>query len=188
MLDNLSAGLGALGGEAPVLVLAADIPLLTARAIGAFLDAALALDADIGYGIVPRDDMARAFPGVRKTVVRLREGMFTGGSLALIRPQAFSRARHAIERAVRARKSPLDLARLLGPGAVLGLLAGTLRLADLENRVAMLAGVRARAVICHYPEIGLDVDRAESLAAIRDRLGTTGGSIADDRVGELQSR
>ena len=188
MLDNLATGLAALGSEAPVLVCAADLPLLTARAVGAFLDAADALDADITYGIVPRDDMVRAFPGVRKTFVRVREGVFTGGSLVLIRPRAFIRARDVIARAVRARKSPLGLARLLGPGAILGLLARSLRIADLEHRVAALAGIRARAVICHYPEIGLDVDHADTLALIRDRLSHGARPSSNGRIKELQSR
>lgn len=188
LLDNLSAGLAALGGEAPVLVLAADIPLLTVSAVDAFLDAALAVDADVGYGIVPREDVERDFPGAHKTFVRLREGVFTGGSLVLVRPQAFPRARDVIDRAVRARKSPWDLARLLGTGTVLGLLTGTLRIADLEGRVAALAGIRARAIVCHHPEIALDVDHPETLAVIRQRLGDREAPPASRRIGELQGR
>ncbi len=188
MLDNLAAGLAALGSDAPVLALAADIPLLTAQAVGAFLDAARDLDLDIGYGIVPRDDMVREFPGVRKTFVRLRDGVFTGGSLVLIRPQAFVRAQDVLAGAVRARKSPLALARLLGPGVILGLLAGSLRIADLENRVAALAGIRARAVICHHPEIGLDVDHPETLAVVRDRLSRGARPSTNGRVREFQNR
>ena len=188
MLDNLAAGLASLGSEAPVLALAADIPLLTAHAVGAFLDAASVLDVDIAYGIVPRDDMVQEFPGVRKTFVRLRDGVFTGGSLVWIRPQAFVRAHDAIARALQARKSPLALARLLGPGVILGLLAGSLGIADLEHRVAVLAGIRARAVICHHPEIGLDVDHPETLAVVRNRLSRGVRASMNGRTRELQSR
>jgi CTP:molybdopterin cytidylyltransferase MocA len=188
ILDNLSAGLAALAGRAPALVAAADIPLLTARAIDAFLDAALGLECDIAYGIVPRDDMMREFPAARKTFVRVREGIFTGGSLVLVRPPALSKARDAIAGAVGARKSPLALARLLGPGAVLGLLTGTLGIADLEKRIADVSGVRARAVICRHPEIGVDVDRPEALAMIRERLSAADGPPANGRVKEFQGR
>lgn len=188
MLDNLSAGLEALGGDAPVLVAGADIPLLTASAVDAFLDAALSLECDIAYGIVPRDDMMREFPAARKTFVRVRDGVFTGGSLVLMRPQAFSRARDAVAGAVDARKNPLALARLLGPGAVLGLLTGTVGIADLEKRVAAVSGIRARAVICHHAEISVDVDRAEALAMIRERLRAADGPPANGRVKELQGR
>lgn len=188
MLGNLAAGLAALAGRAPVLVAAADIPLLTAAAVDAFLDAALALECDIAYGIVPRDDVMREFPAARKTFVRVRDGVFAGGSLVLVRPPAFPRARDAIAGAIGARKNPLALARLLGPGAVLGLLTGTLAIAELEKRVADVSGVRARAVICRHPGIGLDVDRPEALTMIRDRLSAADSPPATGGITEFQGR
>ncbi len=170
LLENVAAGLAALGGEDPVLAAAADIPLLTAQGVTAFLDAAAALEGDVWYGAVPYDEVTRAFPDVRKTSVRLRDGTFTGGSLVLLRPHAFVRARPLLEQAVGARKRPWELARLFGPATLVALAAGRLRIADLEERVVQLAGVRARAVICRYPEIAIDVDRPEMLAVIRRHL------------------
>ncbi len=170
LLENVAAGLAALGGDDPVLAAAADIPLLTARAVTAFLDAAAALDGDVWYAAVPNEEVTRTFPDVPKTSVRLREGTFTGGNLVLLRPQAFVRARPLIEQAVDARKRPWELARLFGPATLVALAAGRLRIADLEERAARLAGVRARAVICRDPEIAIDVDRPETLAEIRRYL------------------
>jgi GTP:adenosylcobinamide-phosphate guanylyltransferase len=171
LLDNVDAGLSALGGTERVLATAADIPLLTPGVVDAFVEAALALDAGIVYGVVRREDVLREFPAIGKTFVRLREGTLTGGSLILIDPRAFARVRSAIERAVRARKRPWELARLFGLRTVLGLLTGTLRIPDLEERVGRLTGVRARALISPSPEIAIDVDSPESLALVRGRLG-----------------
>jgi GTP:adenosylcobinamide-phosphate guanylyltransferase len=171
LAENFAAGLAALGQDAPVLAVAADIPLLTPLAITAFLDAADAINADVWYAIVSREDVAREFPGVRKTFVRLREGTFAGGSLILIRPPAFSHARPLIERAMRARKRPWELARLIGLGTLLSLAVGRLAISGVERRVARIAGIGARAVICRYPEVALDVDSAMSLAFVRARLG-----------------
>jgi CTP:molybdopterin cytidylyltransferase MocA len=177
LLDNLSAGLAALGEGAqrdavPVLVAAADTPLLTAVAVAAFLDAAQAANADAAYAIVPRADVARAAPGVRKTFVRLADGEFTGGSLVLLRPGTFARARPVIERAVRARKRPWELARLFGFVTLAGLATGRLRIAALERRAERLAGLRARAIVCRDAGVALDVDTAEMLAFVRQRLAT----------------
>jgi GTP:adenosylcobinamide-phosphate guanylyltransferase len=169
LLENVAAGLDALGGEAPVLISAADIPLLRAGAVEAFL-AAAAGGADIAYAIVPRADVLREFPGARKTFVRLRDGAFTGGSLMLVRPGGFHAARPQIERAIQARKRPWELARLFGLRTVAGFLTGGLTIADLEERAAALTGIRARAVICHDPAIALDVDRPETLAIVHRRL------------------
>jgi GTP:adenosylcobinamide-phosphate guanylyltransferase len=183
LLANVAAGLAALGDDSPVLAAAADIPLLTPRAVDAFLAAAEALDADVAYGIVPREDVVREFPGVRKTFVRLRDGTFTGGSLVWMRPPAFQRARALIEQAVRARKRPWDLARLFGPWALLGLATGRLRIAELEAHVTRVAGLRARAAICRCPEIAIDVDGPEMLGWVRQRLGERGTAAARPRDG-----
>jgi GTP:adenosylcobinamide-phosphate guanylyltransferase len=170
LLENVAAGLEALGDDAPVLAAAADIPLLTGRAVEAFLSAARALDVDVAYGIVPREDVVRAFPRVHKTSVRLKEGVFTGGSLVLLRPRAFHSARPWIERAIRARKRPWELARVFGLRVVVGLLTGRLRIGELERRAQMLTGIRARAVLSHDPEIAIDVDQAEVLAEVQEYL------------------
>jgi len=179
-LENLSAGLAALAAlgqdaprdNAPVLVAAADVPLLTSAAVAAFLEAALAADADAAYAIVPREEITRVAPGVRKTFVRLADGEFTGGSLVLLRPGAFARARPVIERAVRARKRPWELARLFGLPALVGLATGRLRIAALERRAEALAGLRARAIVCRDAGVALDVDNAEMLEFVRSRLGS----------------
>lgn len=184
LLENLAAGLEALGhgasrgatapdGAAPVLVAAADAPLLTADAVAAFLREAQAARADAAYAIVPRDAVTRAAPGVRKTFVRVAEGEFTGGSLVLLRPGAFARARPVIERAVGARKRPWELARLFGLGTLLGLATGRLRIAALERRAELIAGLRARAIICREAGVALDVDTPEMLAFVRQRLAGT---------------
>jgi len=166
LLDNLAAGLAALGGDDPVLVAAADTPLLTPEAVAAFL-AAAPPDADVAYAIVPLDDVLRACPGARKSFVRLADGTFTGGSLVLLRPRAFVRVRPMLENVVRARKRPWELARLFGLGTLIGLAAGRLRIVALEERAAALTGLRARAVVCHEPSLALDVDGADALAAVR---------------------
>ncbi|HLW47091.1 MAG TPA: NTP transferase domain-containing protein [bacterium] len=178
VLDNLAAGLAVLeeapehGGlrsaAAPVLVAAADVPLLTSPAVAAFLDAGRAAAADAVYAIVPRDEVVRVAPGIRKTFVRLADGVFAGGGLVLLRPGAFERARPLIERAVRARKRPWELARLFGLGTLVGLATGRLRIAALERRAEAL-GVRARAVVCQDAGVALDVDTPEMLAFVRAR-------------------
>ena len=170
LLENVSAGLAALEGSGRVLVLGADIPLVTPGMIDVFVETAGALDADIVYAVVRRDDALREFPRVRKTFVRLRDGVLTGGSLILLDPGAYTRARPAIERAIQARKRPWELARLFGMRTVLGLLTGTLQLPALERRAEALTGVRARALICSSPEVGMDVDTAEMLAIVEERL------------------
>lgn len=177
LLENLAAGFAGLDPAAPVLAVAADLPLLTPETIGAFVDAALATDADLRYAVVPRADVERAYPGVRKTFVRLRDGVFTGGSAFLITPRAFARARPMIERAIAARKRPWRLARLLGVSTLLGLATGRLRIDALEARVEEITGIRARAVICRDAEIAVDADRPEDLVMLARCLAARDGAF-----------
>src|SRR5579883_1553023 len=167
LLENVEAGLGGLAADAYALVAAADLPLLTARGVTVFL---AAVRADIAYGIVGRADVMRACPGARKTFVRLRDGVFTGGSLVLLRRAAFDRVRPLLAGAIAARKRPWDLARLFGLRTLAELATGRLRIASLEARVAHITGVRVRAVVCPEPELALDVDRPEELALMAQRL------------------
>jgi GTP:adenosylcobinamide-phosphate guanylyltransferase len=178
LLDNVAEGLAGAGEGTPVLAAAADIPLLTPSVVDAFVEAASALDAECVYGVVRKEDVRRELPGVRKTYVRLRDGTFTGGSLMLLDPGAFARARVAIAHAIRARKQPWTLARMFGLRTLLGLLTGTLRIPELEQRAFLLTGIRARALICRTPEIALDVDTPEMLAAVGARLADRLGIAA----------
>ena len=170
LLENVDAGLAAVARDSLALVVAADIPLLTSKAVAAFLERALALNADVAYGVVSKADVTSAYPSARKTFVRLRDGVFTGGNLVLMRQEGFTRVRPVLARAIAARKRPWDLARLFGPATLFGLATGRLEVSALEARAAQIVGIRARAVICHEPEIALDVDRGEDLAVMEGWL------------------
>lgn len=158
LLANVQAALDALEGSAWVLLCAADLPLLSARAVSNFLDACAAREADFYYGIVRREDLEARFPGARKTFVRVREGTFTGGSLVLLKPAVLDRVRPLLEQALQARKNPGRLASLLGASTVVKYVMGRLSVADVEQRAWELTGLRGAAVVCPDPEVALDVD------------------------------
>jgi hypothetical protein len=158
LLTNVEAALHALDGAAWVLACAADLPLLSARAVAGFLEACEAREADFYYGVVRQEDLQARFPGARKTFVRVREGAFTGGSLLLLKPWVLERVRPLLEQAVDARKNPARLATLFGAGTVVKYLTGRLSVADVERRVWELTGLRGAAVVCPDPEVALDVD------------------------------
>ncbi len=158
LLENVEAGLAVLADSQWVLACAADLPLLTPKAVSRFLARCAQRTADLYYGIVKREDVESRFPGVRKTFVRVREGSFTGSSLVLLRPAVLRQVRPLLEKAVEARKNPAQLAMLVGGRYVVKYLSGRLSIADVEERVRELTGVRGAAVVCEDPEVALDVD------------------------------
>lgn len=161
MLENLEAALAHAGAR--VLVATADIPHLTPEAVRFVLEKAP--EAALVYPIVPKEKVEARFPGSRRTYARLKEGTFTGGNLLLLDKALFFQALPLAKRVVALRKKPLALARLIGWDVLLKLLLGRLSLAELEARAERILGVKARALLTPYPEVGVDVDREEDLVS-----------------------
>src|SRR3990172_10869970 len=91
IMDNVVRAITILGPAARTLVVASDIPLLTPRAVEDFLSACENNSADFHYAIVPQEVVERAYPGARKTFVRVADGTFTGGSVILFNPAVVDR-------------------------------------------------------------------------------------------------
>lgn len=174
LLENLRRGVAAVepdqaaGGQ--VLVVGGDVPLLTPAVVDSFLERCAALAADVCYPIVRRDVCLARYPGARRTWARLREGVFTGGNAFLLRQAAVPLLLGLLERFYAARKSPVRLAALLGPGLLLRYAAGLLSVGDVEERFQRLSGLVGRAVEMADPEIAMDVDRPEDLEFVSSFL------------------
>jgi len=156
--DTIAAAAEA-AGDRHVCLATADLPALTPEAVEATARFALDSGADLTYTINEIDAVAAAFPGTRRTTVRLREGRFTGGNLAVARPDALLRSLARIESAFGRRKSIVGLTLLLGPRFLLGLALGRLSVADAAARGEAILGCRIAVHVSPYPEIGFDVDK-----------------------------
>lgn len=174
LLGNLEAGVealkaaGLLPGER-VLVATADIPLVTPEQLAEVLDAAPP-EAALVYPVVRKGDCERVFPGVKRTYARLREGTFTGGNVFLLDPRLIGQFLPRLRAVLAARKAPLKLAALIGPGILLRLLTRRLTVSELEHRVSTLLGVPARALITGHAAIGTDIDKEADLVLAETHL------------------
>jgi hypothetical protein len=74
------------------------------------------------------------------------------------------------QRIVAARKSALKQAALLGYDTLLMLLLRIVSLQGAQNRVSKRLGLRGRAIVCPYAEIGMDVDKPHQLEIMRKDL------------------
>ncbi len=168
-------GLPDRGGTEWILACTGDIPFLTPEAVADFLERCRQREADLYYPIIPRQAAEQRFPGVRRTYARLRDGVFTGGNLFLVRRGIIERCLPRAEEFVRLRKKPLALAGLVGMGILLKYLCGSLSVADAERRVSSLFGIRGAAVVTPYAEIGVDVDKDSDLELARKLLAPPQG-------------
>jgi len=166
LIDSMLAGFAGLSPTQMVLVAATDIPLVTARAIDAFAAAARQLDCDLGYGCIRRIAHAAAYPTIRHTWVRLREGTFCGAGVSVIRAGAAVHVASILRDFAAARKSPLRLASLFSPFLVVRTALGLVGIAELERRASDLTGVACRAIPSDEPELGVNVDQLEDLYAV----------------------
>lgn len=170
MVENLLLGLDSLKPQGKVLVVTGDIPLLTGEAVDEFLAQTREIQADIHYPVVTKESNEAQYPGVRRTYVQLREGIFTGGNLVLLNPHCAYKCRPLIEMAVNMRKKPWQLARLLGFRFILKFFFKRLGITEIEERVRLILGFEGRAIISQRPEIGIDVDKPSDLQLARKVL------------------
>jgi len=170
LLENVQRGIRLLPGTRRVLLVTSDIPLITPRAIEDFLEQCRDQSADLYYPVVPKEVVENRFRQVRRTYVSLQEGIFTGGNLFLLNPAVVSGCLPLARRLVRARKSPLQLCRLVGLPFLVRFLLHRITLREAESRVSSLLGIRGVVVVSHYPEVGVDVDKPADLDLVTKTL------------------
>lgn len=171
LLANVLAANRFLQTDNPLLISTADIPLLSPAAVEDFLRQCSPYSEDFYYPIVTKEECEKKFPGVQRTFVSLREGVFTGGNIFLVNPQKIESSIPLVRQFLDHRKNPLKMVSLFGSGFVLRAVTKRLALPNLESRFSELLNVKARAVISNYAEISFDVDKPGDLDRVRRILG-----------------
>lgn len=170
MLDTIRCGLAHVPAGRRVVVATGDIPLLTPAAVEDFLQRCAMQQAEVYYPIVSRELNDREYPGCKRTYVRFKDGVYTGGNLFLVDPAAVPRCMEVAEKIIANRKNPLQLCRILGWGFVVGFLLGRLSLDKVCSRVSELLDVRGAVIEVQHPEVGIDVDKPSDLSMARTAL------------------
>ncbi|MHB1419333.1 MAG: nucleotidyltransferase family protein [Bacillota bacterium] len=171
-LGSVGSGIRALQTRQNVLIATGDIPLISPEAIEDFLHLCGNQEREMYYPVVRKEINEQKFQGVQRTYIKLKEGIFTGGNLFLLSPEAFQRSADKGEELVRLRKHPLALCRLIGFGFVIKFLLHTLRLNEAAEKFSSLLGIKGVAVISSFPEVGIDVDKPSDLELVRRVLAS----------------
>lgn len=173
-LESLAAGAAVLEASSDpqdwVLSCTGDLPFLTTAAVADFIDRCRRREADFYYPVITRQAAESRFPGVKRTYAKLRDGIFTGGNLILVRRSILDDALPKAEGFIRMRKQPVAMAQLVGLGFLFAYLFGLMTIDLAERRVSNLVGYRGAAIICDYPEIGVDIDKTSDLDLARRLL------------------
>jgi GTP:adenosylcobinamide-phosphate guanylyltransferase len=183
-IDNLIAAARALHARGPVLCSASDLPFIRPEDVDTVIELSPS-EAAVSYSIIRREEWEAMFPGAHAMFVPLSDGVFTGGCIHIIDADALQRMEALLQRAFSARKSQTGMARLLGVGLTMRLLAGRHlhpRLAPsteaARRRAETLVGCRCAIVHGCSPRIAADVDDLEDWLYVRgnaDRLANGAG-------------
>ena len=174
MLDNLKAGTAKVLELNPtakyVLFASSDIPGITGEMVDWLVKTCGETDDDLYYNVVRREEMEARFPGSKRTYTRLKDMEVCGGDMNVARAAIVNENSDFWNKVIDSRKNPAAQAALLGPGVILKLLARQLTADDVIRRVADKLGLKGRAIVCPYAEIGMDVDKPHQLEIMRADL------------------
>lgn len=154
--------------EGWLLLSSCDIPLITPMAIRDFLSKCTG--ADMFYPLVAKADCQRVFPDMKRTWVKLKDGLFTGGNVVMIKTSSVPVAAGPAGAFFDARKSPAQLASLIGISTLIKLALKTLTIKELETKMGKILGLKCKAVVTEFPEIGTDVDKESDYNIVSARL------------------
>jgi len=151
-----------------LLLVMADLPLLTAGAVDDFVRRCYETDGEYYYSILRKEDMGEKFPDARNTYIKLKDGVFCGGGLVMLKPEICDKYRtELMDKITQERKNPLEMARMLGATTLLKIATGQATRKDLEKRTSELFKCKTVSIITPYTEIGINVDRPGELELVR---------------------
>jgi CTP:molybdopterin cytidylyltransferase MocA len=166
LLADLRAGAAAVRTP-KALFMTGDLPLLRGPMIDEFMERAVGTEADLTASVVERSRLG-PYAGTHKVFIRLADGSYQHGNLAMIPPASLlaGRAWQRLDDIYEARKNGLRTAAVLGPKVLFWFAIDVLLLhrPTLQRAVDFLsraAGGRIAAVVSSYPEIMLDIDEPE---------------------------
>lgn len=194
MLANIQAGTEKVRQLNPraeyVLFVTSDIPAITGAMFDWVVNTSLQTKHDLYYNVIPRKVMEDRFPAARRTFVRLKDLEACGGDTHVVRTAIVGRNSAFWDKLIEARKNPAAQASLLGFDIIFRFLFRQLTADDVIRRVAARLGLRGRALICPFAEVGMDVDKPHQLELMRAHLGraTRGRSIAPGRSAKSKAR
>lgn len=185
LVQTLINGAAALlPNETSLLIATADAPFLTGEAVSDFLARAETVQpTPFVYPIIDAAACLEAFPEMKRTTVRIKEGEFTGGNMALLDPSFLRASEDTIRTAYARRRDVFALARLLGAGIIARFVFSRLNpsllgITHLESAVGrLLSSANPRAVLTPFVEIGADVDHPEHIGIARRILAKKPGEI-----------
>lgn len=153
-----------------VALVSCDIPFLTPESVDWVIQTSIKSNKDLYYCVIEQSQMEKRFPESARSYVKLRDMNVCGGDLGVIKLELYKDRKDFWRKLIEARKTHLHQARLIGFDVLFLLLLGRLSLDDAVFRVSKRLDITGQALVCPYPEIGMDIDKPYQLELARKEL------------------
>jgi len=186
LVENIKRGIDALeGGGERVLLVSADIPMVTSVAIDDFVERATALQVDFAYPIVRREVCESKYPQMKRTYLKTAQGTFTGGNVTMVTKSFVRDNWDMVSGAYDARKQVTRLARIIGVGLLARVIVAqalpwVLNIASLEAAASRVLQASVAAVISDFPDLAEDVDKESDMQTANAILLARGKTLAGE--------
>jgi len=175
LFDNIRTGAQYAANIHPtqtkVMFASSDIPAIRTEAVDWLMNQVTKdPTASIYYSVIPQKVMNARYPDSGRTFIRFKDISVCGGDLNVIDQELFSEEKPIWKQIADSRKHPLKQVRLLGLDS---LLLMALHLLTLEKAVQMVCkklSLDGRALITPFAEMGMDADKPNQLAILRNDL------------------
>lgn len=178
MLQNIRTGIARVLEVDPearhVLLVSSDIPAITGSMVDWVITSALQTDDDVYYNLIERQVMERRFPTSHRSYTRLKDVEVCGGDMNVVRARTVTGNDETWQRIIAARKNVFKQAAIIGYDTLILLLLRRITLQEAVKTAASRLGITGRAIICPYPEVGMDIDKPHQLEIMRADLAKSG--------------
>ena len=152
-----------------VLIVSSDIPTISAEMVD-WVARQTQPEDDAVFNVVERSLMEARFPNAARTYTKLKGIEICGGDMNVASVNTILAEDGFWQKLADARKSPLRQAALVGFDTLLVVLLRLETIDQVAARGSRNLGINGRGVLCPYPEIAMDVDKAHHLDVVRRDL------------------
>jgi len=182
MMENILQGLRHFADSPMVLVVTADLPLLTGAAIAEFLAACSAVEVsdmeNMFFSVVPQRCFTGAYAALPRAFNHFKDISICYGNLFLVDPRLL-RNTHAVRRMnslYNARKNPISSALAVGLRVGLSYVLGVhmwhlLTLSHMAQIASRRFGLGLNPVVLDHPEVTININEPADYAFVAAQLG-----------------
>lgn len=170
--DSLFTGLDACkSGTAPILIVAGDLPFLTADAVDDFIDRCSKRDdCSVWYGYLSKQNSLAKYPTLRHTWGKVSGQKYCGTGLNAMRSDVVDVVREQVSMLTTLRKNVWGIAKALGFSTIFRLLCGTLTIGQAEEALSRCLKAKTCGIESPFAEVAFNVDDYDNLALARQLI------------------